>query len=133
MFELKVISSFSAAHFLENYKGKCEALHGHNWRVEVVISSPHVGTDGMVIDFKIIKDMLNKVISQLDHCLLNDLLFFKKKSTTSEMIAKYIYDEFNKQLLHFRMENKRKSVRLKKVMVWEQDNSCAIYYPKQKQ
>ena len=76
MFNLKVEGSFSAAHNLRGYKGKCEDLHGHNWRVEITVKSEQLDNLGMVLDFKYLKKKLNAVLDQMDHKYLNKLVFF---------------------------------------------------------
>ena len=119
MFEIKVIGEFSAAHNLRGYRGKCEELHGHNWKVEVLVSGKKLNKTGMIIDFKQIKFYLNKVLQKLDHNCLNRLNYFKRLNPTSENIAKYIYED-----LKIIVSN------LKSVSVWESDNSCASYYGK---
>ncbi|MCM8756546.1 MAG: 6-carboxytetrahydropterin synthase QueD [Candidatus Omnitrophica bacterium] len=123
MFEIRVNTNFSAAHYLNNYKGKCENLHGHNWKVEVVVCSSKLDRLGMVMDFGDLKKILNEVVSELDHKFLNEIKFFKYKNTTSEYIAKIVFQEVGKKLLKF----KGSLIRLKEVSVWEQDNSCATY------
>ena len=117
MFEVSVEASFSAAHYLREYKGKCENMHGHNWKVKVVYKAKKVDKQGMVIDFTILKNALNKILMEVDHKVLNDLPYFKKANPTSENIAKYIYEKL-----------KTKSLKLKAVSVWETDTSCAKYY-----
>ena len=117
MFEIQVIGKFSAAHNLKGYRGKCEELHGHNWRVEVIITGRNLDKIGMLMDFQKIKSHLNKVLNKLDHKHLNHLSYFKRVNPTSENIAKYIYDCLKIQPL-----------RLKSVTVWESDNSSATYY-----
>ena len=117
MFEIKVISDFNAAHNLRGYRGKCEELHGHNWRVEVVVCGKNLNKTGMLMDFKQLKFRLNNVLDRLDHKYLNRLSYFKRINPTSENIAKYIYDDL-----------KKKVSSLKSVTVWESDNSSAIYY-----
>lgn len=117
MFEIKVVGEFSAAHNLRGYRGKCEELHGHNWRVEVVIAGRNLNKTGMLVDFKQIKSRLNKVLDKLDHKHLNRLSYFKRANPTSENIAKYIYSN-----LKLRLPS------LKSVTVWESDDSSAIYY-----
>jgi len=127
MFEIKSIVTFSAAHYLREYKGKCESLHGHNWRVEAKVFSKELDHRGMVIDFKDLKILLGDIISNLDHKLLNDIPYFSKQNTTSELIARYIFTELAAKLRKFLGAKKSKIVRLKEVAVWEQDNSCAVY------
>lgn len=116
MYRIKVEADFSSAHFLRGYKGKCEALHGHNWKVEVVVAKNKLDKTGMVLDFKYLKMKLNKVLEKLDHKYLNNLSYFKKFNPTSENIAKYIFDRLQSQVSG-----------LHSVVVWESDNSCAIY------
>ena len=119
MFENKVVSEFNAAHNLKGYRGRCEQLHGHNWKVEVVVAQKNLNKIGMLIDFKEIKSRLNKVLDRLDHRYLNRLSYFKRINPTSENIAKYIYDNLKPQISN-----------LKLVAVWESDNSSASYYGK---
>ena len=133
MFEIKVKTQFCAAHYLENYKGKCEELHGHNWKVEATVTAKKLDKIGMVIDFKELKKLLNEIVTSLDHKFLNKLPQFSKSNTTSEIIAKYIFVELKKKLVRFLGVKKAKIVKLSKVSVWEQDNSCAAYQETQKQ
>lgn len=116
MYEVMVKSSFSAAHRLRNYKGKCENLHGHNCRVEVTVSSDRLDKRGLLLDFKMLKNKLNSVLKRLDHTYLNQLPYFKKANPTSENIAKFIYEML-----------KKSGIRPKRVSVWESDMSCATY------
>ncbi|MFA5157202.1 MAG: 6-carboxytetrahydropterin synthase QueD [Candidatus Omnitrophota bacterium] len=126
MYTIKVESDFSSAHNLRGYKGKCEDLHGHNWKVEAALSSAKLDKLGMVADFRFVKDELKAILEKLDHKYLNEIPYFsaaggsasggKKVNPTSENIAKYIYD-----LL------KRKVSGLKSVTVWESENSSATY------
>lgn len=115
MYEVKVISWFSSAHRLRDYKGKCEQLHGHNWKVEVVVYSKKLNNIGIVIDFKELKNRLSKVLADLDHRDLNNLSYFKKVNPTSENIARYIHRQMELNL-PFR------------VTVWESETACASYY-----
>lgn len=116
MYEIKVRSTFSAAHNLRNYKGKCENLHGHNWRVEAVFAYESLAKDGLAVDFKEAKGLLRTVLKKLDHSHLNKTGIFKKINPTSENIAKSIYDEI-----------KKKNKNISSVSVWENDTSCATY------
>ena len=79
MYELTVISRFAAAHQLRKYKGKCENLHGHNWKVHVTVTARELNEIGLGIDFKEIKEALQHVLDELDHCFLNDLPMFETK------------------------------------------------------
>lgn len=116
MFSVKVESNFSSAHNLRGYKGKCEELHGHNWRVEAVAQKDELDKIGMVLDFKYLKMQLRKITEKLDHKYLNNILCFRKVNPTSENIAKYIYGEL-----------KSKIPALKSVTVWENTASSATY------
>ncbi|MBU0503925.1 MAG: 6-carboxytetrahydropterin synthase QueD [Candidatus Omnitrophica bacterium] len=116
MYKVKVEASFSSAHNLRGYKGKCEELHGHNWRVEAVAGKTKLDRIGFVLDFKYMKKVLGDTLEKLDHKYLNELPYFKKVNPTSENIAKYIYDRL-----------KRGIPGLISVTVWENPASCAIY------
>ena len=116
MYEIKVESGFSAAHNLRNYRGKCEKLHGHNWKVEAVFAYESLDKDGMAVDFKEAKKILKEVIGEFDHSYLNETGVFKNSNPTSENIAKFIYDGVKKN-------NKN----LKSISVWENADSCATY------
>ena len=116
MYEIKIQSSFSAAHNLRNYRGKCENLHGHNWKVEAIFAHESLDKDGMAVDFKDAKSLLKEVLEEFDHSYLNETSVFKKINPTSENMAKLIYDSLKKKDKH-----------IYSVSVWENDNSCATY------
>jgi 6-pyruvoyltetrahydropterin/6-carboxytetrahydropterin synthase len=116
MYSLRVEGNFSSAHNLRGYKGKCEDLHGHNWRVGIVIKSKDLDNIGLVVDFKYLKKKLSAVLEEMDHKYLNKLVFFKKINPTSENIAKYIYKKLIKQI-----------PLLASVTVWENPTSSATY------
>lgn len=120
MYEIKVRGTFSSAHNLRGYKGKCERLHGHNWAVEVSVSSDKLDKSGMVCDFSVLKKALGTILEELDHTYLNEHPYFKKANPSSENIAKYIYDRLNKRLSTM-------DYRLWTVTVWENEKSCATY------
>lgn len=119
MFELSVKGDIAAAHFLRGYEGKCKDLHGHTWKIEVLITSETLDDIGMVADFAVIKKQLKGFLEGLDHVCLNDLPFFKEVNPTTENIAKHIYTEFGKVIA---------PLKLKCVRVWESDSSSVTYY-----
>jgi 6-pyruvoyltetrahydropterin/6-carboxytetrahydropterin synthase len=67
MFEVSVDDSFAAAHNLRNYKGKCENLHGHNYKVRVTLSGRELDETGLLYDFVHLKQVIQSVIRSLDH------------------------------------------------------------------
>ncbi|MGA1839610.1 MAG: 6-carboxytetrahydropterin synthase QueD [bacterium] len=120
MFRLMVESGFAAAHQLKEYEGKCESLHGHNWRVQVMVKTDRLNSIGLGIDFKILKNMLNEILSKLDHSFLNDITPFNSKNPSSENLACFIFEEFLKK-------TDKETLQLDWVRVWESDTACAQY------
>jgi 6-pyruvoyltetrahydropterin/6-carboxytetrahydropterin synthase len=116
MYSIKVEGNFSSAHNLRGYKGKCEDLHGHNWKVEALVCSDKLDKIGMVMDFKLFKKALGDILEKLDHQYLNRVDYFKKVNPTSENIAKYIYDRLKPRVRQ-----------LTSVTVWENTSSLATY------
>ncbi|MEW5693373.1 MAG: 6-carboxytetrahydropterin synthase QueD [Candidatus Hydrogenedentota bacterium] len=119
-YRVVVKRNFSAAHFLKKYKGNCEKLHGHNFVVRVCCEKKRLNDDGMVIDFRILRNRLDRILKDIDHKLLNEIKPFNTLETTSENIAKYIFDRIKKGLT--------KEIRLCYVSVNETEDSEAIYY-----
>ena len=111
-----VETDFSAAHQLRGYKGSCERLHGHNWKVQIFLEGEELDEIGMLIDFREVKEKANRLIEKLDHRYLNELPEFSKVNPTTENIARYIFRELSKEINN-----------IKKVTVWESENSCASY------
>ncbi|MDY0191738.1 MAG: 6-carboxytetrahydropterin synthase QueD [Desulfuromonas sp.] len=120
MYNLKIITSFAAAHNLINYDGDCENLHGHNWKVEVTVKARELDHSGLGIDFKIFKAQTKKLLGTLDHKYLNELEPFVDASPSSENIARYLFEELEKIL-------NNDNVMVDSVNVWESDNACASY------
>ena len=120
MFTLCIRESFAAAHRIEMYHGKCEDLHGHNFRVEALFEGGQVGADGMVVDFALLKSFLRTIVADLDHKYINDIPFFKERASSSEWLAVYFYGRLKEQL-------EGKAVTVKEVRVWESDNAYAAY------
>jgi 6-pyruvoyltetrahydropterin/6-carboxytetrahydropterin synthase len=121
MYRLKVVTSFAAAHNLNNYQGECENLHGHNWRVEVTVTARELDRAGLGIDFKILKGETKELLNTLDHKYLNDLPFFEGQSPSSENISRFIFMELGKKL-------NNGNVKVETITVWESDFACASYY-----
>ncbi len=120
MYRIAVKSHFSAAHRLRAYRGKCENLHGHNWKVEATVAAAGLNKIGVVVDFRELKEKLNQVLKPLDHSYLNELEYFKKLNPTSENIAKFIYDKLNSKIRNLGIE-------LISVNVGETETSYAAY------
>ncbi len=137
MYTLKTSASFDSAHFLKGYEGKCSNLHGHRWTVEIEVGSDVLESSGqirgMIVDFSKLKDDLNNIVDQLDHCLIIEIGSLKEKTMealldeefkvinvsfrpTAENFAKYFYEL---------MESKGYNVI--KATVFETPNNCATY------
>jgi 6-pyruvoyltetrahydropterin/6-carboxytetrahydropterin synthase len=126
MFELKVKTRFAGAHQLTMVGQKCENLHGHNWHVEVCVKGFELNAAGVLADFGDIKKAVRDVVdTRLDHKYLNELAVFKGQQPTSERIAVYIAEEVQ-ALLNQTLTEK---LQVSRVMAWESDDACAIYYP----
>ena len=89
---------FSSGHYLRNYKGKCENPHGHNYKVRVTLAGAALDEAGLLLDFKLLKQVMRPVIDRIDHQMLNDLEPFTVLNPSAENMAKYFYDETNQQL-----------------------------------
>lgn len=120
MFTLYVTETFAAAHKLELYHGKCEALHGHNFKVEALIEGEKVGKEGMLVDFAVLKAHLRSILADLDHKYINEIAFFEERAASSEYLALYIFDRLKGML-------RDEEVAVKEVRVWESDNAYAAY------
>lgn len=121
MYELMIEDTFSAAHQLRGYKGECENLHGHNWRVQIYVLADRLNEIDIAIDFHELKSYLREALSFLDHKFLNDIFPFTERNPSSENIAKWIFDFLKKKI-------NREGVRLGAVTVWESDTASATYY-----
>ncbi|MFN3411404.1 MAG: 6-carboxytetrahydropterin synthase QueD [Exilispira sp.] len=123
MFRVVINDNFSSAHFLRNYKGKCENLHGHNYKIEIFVLSENLNNDEMVIDFTELKKIVKDILQDIDHKLINEIDFFKQNNPTSENIAFYLFNEINK-----RLKEGFKNLILEKVRVWETERQYAEYF-----
>lgn len=120
MFEVGITDEFAAAHAIRDYNGPCERIHGHNYRVEVVVAGCETDPRGIVVDFRDLKAMLQAVIGELDHRLLNDLPAFANASPTSETLARHIYGRLMEDV-------KARGLELRRVTVWETERAWASY------
>ena len=124
MFEVSVEQVFAAGHALRNYKGKCENIHGHNWRVQVVIEGEQLDGTGLLVDFIDVKDLMRSVIARLDHQFLNEVAPFDVKNPSAENIAEYFYEQMSVGLAKTPVP-----VRIREVKIWETDIQSASYRP----
>jgi 6-pyruvoyltetrahydropterin/6-carboxytetrahydropterin synthase len=122
MFEVSVEQTFAAGHALRNYKGKCENVHGHNYRVLVTLAGPQLDSIGLLVDFVEVKKLINSVVDRLDHQFLNDLAPFDVINPSAENMAKYFFDEISAGL-------GAGPVRVNEVKLWETDTASATYRP----
>ncbi|MGV8059641.1 MAG: 6-carboxytetrahydropterin synthase QueD [Smithellaceae bacterium] len=120
MYEVTIIKSFSAAHMLAAIGGKCEELHGHNFKVEVTVAAQDLNESGILIDFRNVKKWLQEIIDKLDHKHLNEFPSFLGKNPSSENIAKYIYQEM-------KLKTQQAEVKMVGVKVWESENAAVTY------
>lgn len=120
MYEIKVIEHFCAAHFLRGYKGKCENMHGHNYRVEFSITGGDLNDIGMLADFVDIRNALKGIIDEWDHTVLNEVEAFAGINPTAENIAREIC------VLMVKNPNLGNAAAAK-CEVWETEHSVASY------
>jgi len=121
MYELKVVSQFAAAHRLNNFYGKCEALHGHNWKVEIFVTADSLDETGLVLDFGKIKSQARELLDELDHTFLNELPAFQNQNPSSENLARYLFERLSSAINDQR-------VKVTRVAVWESDHTSAAYF-----
>lgn len=122
MYEVAVEQEFDAAHFLRGYRGKCENLHGHRFRVMARVRAKQTGAIGMAYDFTKLRQQLGEVVSRFDHTCLNDISPFDRINPSSENIASTIFGELKAML-------KGKGVSLHSIQVWESPHSSVTYSP----
>jgi len=122
VYELTVESRFAAAHQLRNYRGRCENLHGHNWKVQATLTAGKLNPIGLALDFKEMKGALREVLSELDHHFLNELPMFQSRNPSSENLARWIFERLTGSL-------NREEIRVSRVTVWESSEACAAYIP----
>ncbi len=121
MFEVTVEQTFAAGHALRNYKGKCENVHGHNFRVQVKIEGERLDDTGLLVDFIDVKDAMRAIIDRVDHQFLNEIAPFDTKNPSAENIAEYFHLELTRSI------KADVPIRIRQVTVWETDIQSATY------
>ncbi|MGB2628220.1 MAG: 6-carboxytetrahydropterin synthase QueD [Candidatus Acidiferrum sp.] len=123
MFQVSVEETFSAGHALRGYKGKCENVHGHNYRVQITLEGPELDNIGLLVDFTHVKRVMRELIKRLDHQFINDLEPFTSVNPSAENMAKYFFEEVSKEL-----KEMPPGAKVKDVVIWETDTANARYY-----
>jgi len=123
MFEVSVEHTFAAGHALRNYHGKCENVHGHNYRVQVLVRGEQLDETGMLADFVELKRLLRAISEPLDHVFLNEIEPFTTVNPSAENMAVYIYEKMRDGL------SQENPVEVAEVKVWETDIQSATYRP----
>jgi 6-pyruvoyltetrahydropterin/6-carboxytetrahydropterin synthase len=123
MFEVTVEQTFAAGHALRNYRGKCENVHGHNYRVRVTVQGNELDATGLLVDFLEVNRLISGTVEYLDHRFINDLPPFDQLNPSAENIAKYFYEKVSGGL------KSEVAARVSEVQVWETDVSSAVYRP----
>ena len=126
MFEVTVEQTFAAGHALRHYKGKCENVHGHNYRVQVTVEGERLNSIGLLVDFVELKRVVRQVMERLDHQFINDLEPFTEIIPSAENMAKYFYENVHSGL---NLSESEVPVRIAQVKIWETDTSIAVYRP----
>jgi len=122
MFEISVEYTFAAGHALRGYKGKCENVHGHNYRVQVMVGGEQLDSAGLLMDFVDLRKGIKGLVERLDHRFLNDLPPFDRVNPSAENLAKYFCEELEPQV-------RERGLRVQAVAVWETDTTSATYRP----
>ena len=123
MFEVTIEETFAAGHALRNYRGKCENVHGHNYRCQVTLEGAELDEIGLLVDFVELKRVVHTVLDRMDHQWLNEFPPFDVLNPSAENMARYIYQQVNEGL------KPREGVRVSLVRLWETDTAHATYRP----
>jgi len=123
MFEVTIEETFASGHALRNYRGKCENVHGHNYRCQVTLQGRELDHIGLLVDFVELKKVVHSVLDRLDHQWLNEFPPFDVLNPSAENMAKYIYDEVSTKL------KVHDGVRVGSIRLWETDTASATYRP----
>jgi 6-pyruvoyltetrahydropterin/6-carboxytetrahydropterin synthase len=124
MFQVTVDETFSSGHALRGYKGKCENVHGHNYKVRVTLEGSQLDSVGLLYDFTHLKRVIREIVGGVDHKFLNDMAPFDVINPSAENLAKYFYDETTRQ-----MNAMPEGARVTSITIWETDTTSATYRP----
>ena len=125
MYKIRTTFNFEAAHKLNlTYDSPCSSLHGHSYKCSVTIAASQLDVNGMICDFKLLKQIINeRVHSKLDHHYLNDI--FTGCNSTAEFMSKWICDTINSGLIELGINAKCVRVELNETQnnqaIWEED------------
>jgi len=122
MYEISADYSFASGHALRGYKGKCENVHGHNYKVRVTVAGETLNSIGLLMDFVDLRGAIKTLVERLDHRFMNDLEPFDKLNPSAENLAKYFCDELGPRV-------KDQGLRVQAVTVWETDTTSATFRP----
>jgi len=122
MFEITVDYSFAAGHALRGYKGKCENVHGHNYKVRVTVAGEQLNSIGLLMDFVDLRAALEATAEKLDHRFMNDIPPFDQLNPSAENLARYFSESIEAQI-------QQPGARVRAVTVWETDTTSATYFP----
>jgi 6-pyruvoyltetrahydropterin/6-carboxytetrahydropterin synthase len=120
MYTLMVETKFASAHQLRGYKGKCENLHGHSWKVQAVVSADALNDLALAMDFSDLKRITNEIVAPLDHACLNSIPPFTEINPSSENLARWVFESLKPKVAEYR-------VRVRAVTIWESDSASATY------
>src|SRR5258708_2238154 len=123
MYEVSVEQTFAAAHALRGYRGACENVHGHNFRVRALIQGEKLNELGFLVDFVFVEGLLRELTGRLDHRFLNEVAPFDVRNPTAENLAEYFCEGLSRGL-------QGQAVGVREVTVWENDSMSASYFPK---
>ena len=121
MYEIAVEQEFEAAHYLRGYRGKCEKMHGHHFRVVARLRARNLDGIGIAYDFTVLREQLGQVLARFDHTCLNEVAPFDSINPTSENIASTVFGELQGAL-------KRDGVTVTSIQVWESPRSSVTYF-----
>jgi 6-pyruvoyltetrahydropterin/6-carboxytetrahydropterin synthase len=120
MYEITITRSFSAAHVLKDIGGKCEGLHGHNFIVDISLAAPKLNKEGLLLDFRILKEWTDEILDALDHKYLNELPYFLQVNPSAENLARFLHDRVSEKAAG-------QNIAVSCVTVWESENARASY------